>query len=142
MNDFICHGYINYITEKKSNSGVSFLTFQFSKSSYDPKTKASKWINIKCVSFGKTAENIAKYLCDKDLILIQGELGFDVFKNSQGVEVEKPIIKVSDFKLMKKSEIPNLQSSKYKQPAPVNNPNPWRQEAVWDDQQDSPIMPF
>lgn len=81
---------------RQTQSGMNVATFGIAQNEKQ-KDGSEKVIFIDCDSFGKTAENIAKFFTKGRPILIDGKLTQDNFTNKEGAKICKTKIIVEKF---------------------------------------------
>ena len=88
MNIIILTGRLTKQPECKTGSGKSYAQFSIAVNrSYVGKSGQKETDFINCVAWGTTAENLAKYQEKGSLILVEGELQQNSYKNKNGENI-------------------------------------------------------
>lgn len=82
-----------------SKDGMAHLKFTLAVDRYTKdKKKAPDF--IKCVAFGKTAENISRFVSKGDMFLVKGNLRVGEYENKEGKRMTSTEVIVEGFEFM------------------------------------------
>ena len=82
--------------EKKTKDGKTMAVYSLAMDK--PGSDEAQY--IRCLSFGRMAENILKFFGKGRKILLFGSLSINTYKNKEGVTIHEPVIIASEFSFM------------------------------------------
>ena len=86
----------------QTSTGTSMCYFNLANNSGYGDKKKTNWMQIKC--FGKTADNVLKYLSKGSTVLVRGEISRDSYTAKDGTKKESTSVNAQEVQFVKTSK--------------------------------------